>query len=114
MKSLHQERTDDEKRDVGIFNAQLIQIVVGIRYWQKAKSKVLISDAITKTQEATSLWILNNYENKWNKGGSETIGLEMFTGCTRGNMVFNGWSLDGIQEYNSIIDHIMNDRRLGL
>ena len=27
--------------------------------------------------------------------------------------MFKGWSVDGIQEYNTIIEHVMNDRKNG-
>ena len=45
-----------------IFYEDMVQSVVGHKSWRKSRSKLLISDAMTISQEATALWILKNYE----------------------------------------------------
>ena len=88
----------------------MVQSVVGHKSWRKSRSKLLISEAMTISQEATALWILKNYENKWDNQSSE---VAKFTGSTRGNRKFHGWSSEGIAEYNAITTHVKNDRNNG-
>ena len=88
----------------------MVQSVVGHKSWHKSRSKLLISEAMTISQEATALWILKNYENKWDNLSSDDA---RFTGSTRGNRKFHGWSSEGIAEYNAITMHVKNDRNNG-
>jgi len=110
VKSLRQAETEVQKNDVNIFYNVLIQSVVGHRVWNKSKSRVLISDKVSVSQEATALWILKNYEGNWKHNTTEGTSVAKFTGSTRGNRMFKGWSSDGIEEYNLIIEHVKNDR----
>jgi hypothetical protein len=102
--------TDEQKTDVYIFYEHLIQSVVGHKMWRKSRVKVLISDAVTASQEATALWILKNYEETWN---NQHKTIAQFTGSTRGNRRFKGWSAKGIDEYNSITKSVLEDRKKG-
>lgn len=110
VKVLRQATSEEEKRNVYVFYEYLIQSVVGHKCWRKSRSKLRISEAITTSQEATALWILKNYENRWNNSSDM---LAKFTGSTRGNRQFQGWSIEGINEYNDITKHVMNDRTRG-
>ena len=109
VQTLRKAQTDEEKQDVEIFFEQLIPSVLGQKLWRKAKSSLLISECITNSQEATALWIFKNYEDKW-KGPSSATQQAKFTGSTRGNKMYNGWSHEGILEYNEISKLIKEDR----
>ena len=93
-----------------VFYEDMVQSVVGHKSWRKSRSKLLISEAMSTSQEATALWILKNYEHKWN---NNSVNVAKFTGSTRGNRMFQGWSMDGIQEYNAITKHVIIDRKRG-
>ena len=112
VSTLRKAASEYEKSDVYIFYDTLIQSVVGNKIWKKEKSESLISQEITTSQEATALWILKNYEDKWNN--SSGTQAARFTGSKRGNKVYNGWSHEGIAEYNSICVHVKQDRVEGL
>ena len=79
------------------------------KIWKKEKSESLISQEITTSQEATALWILKNYEDKWKESTEGT----KYTGSTRGNKNFRGWSDQGIEEYNHISEHVIQNRLSG-
>ena len=109
--TLSHEESAEELQDVFKSFETLFQNVMGIT-WRKYKASHLISDFINVTQEETALWILKNYEDKWNSEGE--LKHSKYTGRIRGNMTYKGWSSERIHAYNDLfqlVKGIRVDRR---
>jgi hypothetical protein len=94
------------------FADNVVECVSGKRAWGKEKSTKVLAESVTSSDEAFALLILINNWDKWlaeeEKPPRKTD--PMYTGSTKGNKKFQGWSDLGIAKYNELLEKVEQDR----
>jgi len=73
------------------------------------RKNTMISDIITPSIEAMALWIIDNYGEKWLRGGKKTEKAK-YTCFKQGNKLFGGWNEIGIERFNELVRHVRKNR----
>lgn len=81
--------------------------------WKNKLHEVPISSAVTSSLEALALWIVHNYEEKWKSEGTTRESPAKYTGMTKGNRLYCGWSDAGINKFNEMVAYVRRNRELG-
>jgi hypothetical protein len=94
------------------FDNNVIECVSGKRAWGKEKSMKVLTESITASDEAFALLLLINNWDKWLAEEEKPPRKKdpMYTGSTKGNKKFQGWSDLGIAKYNELLEKVEHDR----
>ena len=102
--------TETQKRaDVITFFQDIVPCLSGRREWEMKRKNTMISNIITPSIEAMALWIIDNYGEKWLRGGKKTEKAK-YTCFKQGNKLFGGWNEIGIERFNELVRHVRKNR----
>lgn len=111
--------SEAKKHAYFFFLEYILECVAGKKEWKKDKYSCRVSKAVTVSDEAFALLLLNNswevfqeYANNENQGqeGARINAKPKFTAKRGGSRRFEGWSRAGIAEYNNLCQRIVADR----
>jgi hypothetical protein len=94
------------------FADNVIECISGKRAWGKEKSTKVLTESVTASDETFALLLLINNWDKWLVEEEKPPRKmdPMYTGSTRGNKKFQGWSDLGIAKYNELLEKVEHDR----
>jgi hypothetical protein len=116
-------RYKERKAAYFFFLEHILECVAGKKEWKKDKYSSKVSEAVTVSDEAFALLLLDNswdvFQEHASQGGREEnktkiITKPKYTGKRGGSKRFEGWSREGIVMYNTLCQDIVADRRSAL
>ena len=110
IKDLRNAKSEKDQEAVMIFHRKILPCVSGKKRFKKVIHEKKISEVVTVSLEALALWIIYNYEEKWNTEGTTRESPAKFTGVTKGNKIYNGWDLAGVVKFNEFMEFVRHNR----
>ena len=97
----------------------ILQLVAGKRKWKRDKHNQLVTEAVSISDEAFGMIVLENNWSRWsnmalNKNTSVSSVSSKFTTKGKCNENFKGWSYDGQMRFIELAKQIKKDRRSGI
>ena len=101
------------------FYEHILECVAGKKEWKKDKYSCKVSKAVSVSDKAFALLLLSNSwevfkehaaQSNMGNSGSKVNVKPKFTGKRGGSRRFEGWTQEGIAEYNSLCQSIVADR----
>jgi len=83
--------------------------VIGHRRWKLNRCYTPLSEAMTVSDEAFMLLVLENNYELWKDAASNRVGRGKYTENAR-NRKFCGWSDEGIKRFNKLIEEVRVNR----
>ena len=111
IKDLRMTENEKDRKAVMMFYKKILPCVSGKKKFKKIMHEVTISDTVTASLEALALWIIYNYEDKWNTEGTTRESPAKFTGVTKGNKIYSGWDAAGITKFNEFMEFVRYNRK---
>jgi hypothetical protein len=107
-----------------VFITEIVKRVVGESVWSKNCTKKLVSEFVTKSDEAFALVTIENHYDRWSymyaqkdkTDKDRTAPYALYTNCgnTKGgngtNRKYDGWSREGLDRFNKLHQLVTEDR----
>ena len=110
IKDLRMADTEKNREAVTIFFRKILPCVSGKKRFKKIIHEKRISETVTVSLEALALWIIYNYEDKWNTEGTTRESPAKFTGVTKGHRIYSGWDSAGVVKFNEFMEVVRHNR----
>ena len=103
---------------IWFFCYNILECVAGKQEWKLEKVRKTVSTScVTVSDEAFALLILENgwerfvfYASNEEKNEVQKLPPNLYTGRKGGNMIYEGWSDDGIERFNELCSQVKSDR----
>jgi hypothetical protein len=100
-------KTDKEAEEAFMwFGGNIVECVNGKKNWKKKKSKGLLAECCTVSDEAFGLLMLDNYWDRWvdlyEKKPKTQVTKAAYTSSGAGNRKFLSWAPEGLTKFNAL------------